>query len=133
MNLIVQLLGFVLTVLGSTLCGIFYRWLLCFVLIGCFFLLAFLYHLASKLLASRYLRQAHFALAVVLRAENNRIYLRRGVELRPGYLGKWIEVRAHLEPGKEEVLQMVDVEQHIERRTEWIVKVIRDRYPSLKE
>jgi hypothetical protein len=30
-------------------------------------------------------------LAVVCRAENNRYYLRRGVEIRPGYLGRWIE------------------------------------------
>jgi hypothetical protein len=30
-------------------------------------------------------------LAVVCRAENNRYYLRRGVEIRPGYLARWIE------------------------------------------
>jgi hypothetical protein len=30
-------------------------------------------------------------LAVVCRAENNRYYLRRGVEVRPGYLARWIE------------------------------------------
>jgi hypothetical protein len=28
---------------------------------------------------------------VVCRAENNRYYLKRGVEVRPGYLAKWIE------------------------------------------
>lgn len=30
-------------------------------------------------------------LSVVCRAENNRYYLRRGVEVRPGYLARWIE------------------------------------------
>lgn len=30
-------------------------------------------------------------LSVVCRAENNRYYLTRGVELRPGYLARWIE------------------------------------------
>ena len=30
-------------------------------------------------------------LSVICRAENNRYYLRRGVEIRPGYLAKWIE------------------------------------------
>lgn len=30
-------------------------------------------------------------LAVVCRAENNRYYLRRGVEIRPGYLARWIQ------------------------------------------
>lgn len=41
----------------------------------------------------RQLRQAHFLLAVVCRAENNRFYLKRGVELRPGYLARWVEFR----------------------------------------
>ena len=39
----------------------------------------------------RILRQSHFLLAVVCRAENNRYYLRRGIELRPGYLARWVE------------------------------------------
>jgi hypothetical protein len=30
-------------------------------------------------------------LSVVCRAENNRYYLKRGVEVRPGYLGRWVE------------------------------------------
>ena len=38
------------------------------------------------------LRQSNFLLAVFCRAENNRHYLRLGIELRPGFLGKWIEV-----------------------------------------
>jgi hypothetical protein len=29
-------------------------------------------------------------LSVVCRAENNRYYLKRGIELRPGYLAKWV-------------------------------------------
>ena len=37
------------------------------------------------------MRQAHFVLSVACRAENNRTYLKQGVELRPGYLAKWIE------------------------------------------
>jgi hypothetical protein len=70
---------------------------------------------------------------VILRAENNRLYLRRGVELRPGYLGKWIEVRVHQYRSdvEDENLEMVDVEHHVER-SNWIVQVIRERYPSLK-
>jgi len=30
-------------------------------------------------------------LAIVCRAENNRYYLRHGIECRAGYLGQWIE------------------------------------------
>lgn len=45
----------------------------------------------SKCFQNKYLRQAHFVLAVVCRSENNRYYLSRGVELRPGYLARWLE------------------------------------------
>lgn len=34
-------------------------------------------------------------LALVCRAENNRIYLKHQVEMRPGFLGKWIEFVLH--------------------------------------
>jgi len=38
------------------------------------------------------LQIAHLQLSLFLRAENNRYYLRNGIELRPGYLAKWIQV-----------------------------------------
>jgi hypothetical protein len=41
---------------------------------------------------SKLLRQAQFLLAVFCRAENNNLYLNCQVELRPGYLAKWIEI-----------------------------------------
>ena len=40
---------------------------------------------------SYYYRMGHFMLAVFCRVENNRFYLKRGFELRPGYNGMWIE------------------------------------------
>ena len=40
------------------------------------------------------LQSAHLQLSLFCRAENNRFYIRNGVELRPGYLAKWIEVSA---------------------------------------
>lgn len=45
-----------------------------------------------KYLYSTRLRQSNFLLAVFCRAENNRHYLKLGLELRPGFLGKWIEI-----------------------------------------
>ena len=42
---------------------------------------------------SKMLRAKHFLLAYGLRAWNNRIFLKHGIELRPGYLARWIEVR----------------------------------------
>ena len=38
------------------------------------------------------LQTAHLQLSLFLRSENNRYYLRNGLELRPGYLAKWIQV-----------------------------------------
>lgn len=66
----------------------------------------------SKCFQCKYLRQAHFVLAVLCRAENNRHYLSRGVEVRPGYLARWIEfcVVEKNKKGKE------------------VVSVIRERY-----
>jgi len=55
-----------------------------------FFIIAGVYFL--KYLYSARLRQSNFLLAVFCRAENNRHYLKLGLELRPGFLGKWIEV-----------------------------------------
>jgi len=39
-------------------------------------------------------RSVHFLMAVGCRAHNNKNLLHHGVELRPGYLGKFIEVIA---------------------------------------
>ena len=56
-----------------------------------YFIFAPVVYKVSKCFQNKYLRQAHFVLAVACRAENNRYYLRRGVEVRPGYLAKWVE------------------------------------------
>mmetsp|Transcript_32972 Transcript_32972/g.24278 ORF Transcript_32972/g.24278 Transcript_32972/m.24278 type:complete len:87 (-) Transcript_32972:97-357(-) len=40
---------------------------------------------------NKFLRQSHFAVAVVCRAENNRLYLKKGCVVRPGFLGRWVE------------------------------------------
>jgi hypothetical protein len=34
-------------------------------------------------------------LALFCRAENNRFYLKNSAEVRPGFLGKWIEFQIH--------------------------------------
>ena len=45
----------------------------------------------SQCFKCKFLRKAHFVLSVVCRAENNRYYLKRDVEVRPGYLARWVE------------------------------------------
>jgi len=49
----------------------------------------------TKELSNKYLKQAHFMLAIVCRSENNRVFLFHNIEMRPGYLGKWIEFITH--------------------------------------
>lgn len=39
---------------------------------------------------SYYYRMGHFVLSVMCRAENNRLYLKHGIEMRPGYNGLWV-------------------------------------------
>jgi hypothetical protein len=46
-----------------------------------------------KFIYSRALRQSHMLLSLFCRVENNRLYLKLGLELRPGYLAKWIELQ----------------------------------------
>ncbi len=62
----------------------------------------------SKHLANRYLKQGHFMLALVCRCENNRVFLHRNIEMRPGYLGKFIEFHFHDEAlESEEILEVM--------------------------
>ena len=46
---------------------------------------------ALKYRSSYQMRMSQFLLSVFCRSENNRLYLKHGVEVRPGFLGKWIE------------------------------------------
>lgn len=48
---------------------------------------------AVRFVSHKLFRHSGFALAMLCRAENNRFYLTNGVELRPGYLGRWVEFR----------------------------------------
>lgn len=62
----------------------------------------------NKMQSSYRLRMAQFLLAVYCRSENNRYYLKRGVEVRPGFLGKWIEFTAFKEGIQiEEIVQLM--------------------------
>ena len=44
-----------------------------------------------KYRSSYHMRISQFLLSVFCRAENNRLYLKHGVEMRPGFLAKWVE------------------------------------------
>jgi hypothetical protein len=46
-------------------------------------------------------------LALYCRAENNRVYLEKGIKLRPGYLAKWIEFKTLDANGDESYRQQI--------------------------
>mmetsp|Transcript_815 Transcript_815/g.1453 ORF Transcript_815/g.1453 Transcript_815/m.1453 type:complete len:503 (-) Transcript_815:742-2250(-) len=73
-----------------------------------YFILVPIIYKISKCFQCKYLRQAHFVLAVTCRAENNRHYLKRNIEVRPGYLASWIEFCVvDTDNGRKQVIEVV--------------------------
>lgn len=68
------------------------NWIWTAFLTALFIFLAALTIYCIKFAYSRALRQSHMLLSLFCRVENNRLYLKLGLELRPGYLAKWIEI-----------------------------------------
>jgi hypothetical protein len=89
-NLIANIIALLITVAGSMASGILHNWTYSLLYITLFFVVMGGIIMATKIASNKYLRQAHFALALFCRCENNRFYLERKVEIRPGFLGKWL-------------------------------------------
>lgn len=70
-----------------------FGWVGCAVTILVYMTLAILTMYFIKYAYNAKLWQSNFLLAIFCRAENNRHYLNLGLELRPGFLAKWIEVK----------------------------------------
>lgn len=60
-----------------------------------------------KYRSSYQMRMSQFLLSVYCRAENNRLYLKHGVEVRPGFTGKWIEFACLENNVVDEIIQMM--------------------------
>lgn len=60
-----------------------------------------------KYRSSYQMRMSQFLLSVYCRAENNRLYLKHGVEVRPGFTGKWIEFACLETNVVDEIIQMM--------------------------
>ena len=94
-NTIITAIGSLAALIGAMLSGIYYHWILSLVMIAAYFIIGMGLYYGLKYLTNKYLRQAHFALAIYCRAVNNSFYLPRSLEIRPGYLAKWIEFLIH--------------------------------------
>jgi hypothetical protein len=75
--------------------GLYSYWVIILAVIAAYAILGVILNKLSKYLASRYLKQGHFILALVCRCENNRVFLHHNIEMRPGYQGKFIEFHFH--------------------------------------
>ena len=78
-------------IMGCILLGFLAYWAYSLILMILYIILSIVSMKLIKKASSKYLRQANFMLALFCRAENNRKYLHHNIEMRPGYLGKWIE------------------------------------------
>ncbi len=116
--MIVIILGFILTVVGSIILGTFFKWVTSLIFMASYFIIVASTYFINKYLQNRQLRQAHFVLAIFCRAENNRIYLHRNVEMRPGFLATWIEFLQHTPPQDEELNEF---------DSDWLLKKIQQR------
>lgn len=82
-----------LCALVAVLVGFFIEsWFWCMFLIILYIVGLFIAQHLIKQRQSKALRSSQFLLAIFCRAENNKLYLKHNVEIRPGYLAKWIEI-----------------------------------------
>jgi hypothetical protein len=116
-NLTILILGFILTVGGSILGGTMYHWLSSLIIMFAYFMIASITYYVFKTLQNRSLRQSHFLLAMFCRAENNRYYLSRSVEMRPGFLAAWVEFLIHEPPDDDSATDVPD----------WLLRKIQER------
>jgi hypothetical protein len=83
-------------------------WLWSFLVLFIYFIITVIVTSFMKEYINSIYRAVHFVLAVHLRAENNKFFLRHGVELRPGYLGKWIEINTFKHKSRSKYLYSVE-------------------------
>lgn len=84
-------IGLALTLSIGLILGALYSYIITFVLVSVFVLVILILLFWMKKRNAKLLVYAHLALSVFVRCENNRLYLKHKVLVRPGYLAKWIE------------------------------------------
>jgi len=90
----------------------------------------------TKIKSNRFLRQAHFMLAVYCRAENNRLFLHKNVEMRPGFMAKWLEFNVQKTTYEVEDKRDADIEaasDRVQHEQEKMVETMKVRWELQKE
>jgi hypothetical protein len=130
LNFLIIFVGFLGTIIVSAIIGSSYGWLNSLIAIVCYLFLAGTLYIISKYISNRFLRQSHFILAAFCRAETNRFYLNHSVELRPGYLARWIEFHLHPTSTVAATVEQV-LSRHPNLRT--VKSILRNRKSSSEE
>lgn len=97
-------------------------WFYSLLIMAIYFAGAFTANYCVNKYLSRFYRFGHFALSVICRAENNRLYLKHGIEMRPGFNGLWVSfeiykdlnINEYIENAKKRFLQpAIDYRQRV--------------------
>jgi hypothetical protein len=108
--------GLVATGISCLCVGLLSNWAYSLVAIIIYVVLGVIVNKITKHFSNKYLKQGHFMLGLICRSENNRVFLHHNVEVRPGYLGKWVEFLTY------------DDDMPIEN----ILEMMRDRWHKIK-
>ena len=84
-------IGLIIVFIAGIVLGLIFNYLVTIIIIVVFVLIMVLSYIYLKRRNNRLLLYGYLALALYARCENNRIYLRKKVLVRPGYQCKWIE------------------------------------------
>jgi uncharacterized membrane protein YeaQ/YmgE (transglycosylase-associated protein family) len=87
--------GLIGAVVGAMVLGLQSNWGFAVVLILCCIIFGWIVNRISKHFSNKYLKQGHFMLALICRCETNRVFMQNNIEMRPGFMGKWVEFVTH--------------------------------------
>jgi energy-coupling factor transporter transmembrane protein EcfT len=91
----VLVVGLAATVAACMSLGIFSNWGYAIIAAVAYIIIGLIVNKITKHFASKYLKQGHLMLGLLCRSENNRLFLKCNIEMRPGFQGKWIEFTRH--------------------------------------
>lgn len=113
--------GLIASVIGAMVLGLASSWGFAILVIICYVIAGWIINKVSKHFSNKYLKQGHFILALICRCESNRLYLQHNIEMRPGFMGKWIEFVTHdAELSHGEIIEKIHERQHKIKYSEFL-------------
>ena len=94
LNVVFLVAGLIGTITACLVLSLESQWAYSLLTVLIFVVVGLSFNKIIRIYTNCYFRQGHFLLALFLRAENNRLYLKHNILLRPGYMAKWIEVHS---------------------------------------